>query len=65
MTFLRRCLHELWTLFVDDAATAGAIAAWIAIASLTLRHAPVGQWSGPILFAGLAVIFGVGLRLGR
>ena len=55
MSLLRRCLHELWALFVDD----GALAAvgWIAVACLALRQVHAGIWSGPILFAGLSVVF--------
>ena len=55
MTLLRRCLHELRDLFVDD----GALAAvgWIAAACLALRQVHAGIWSGPILFAGLSVVF--------
>lgn len=55
MTFLRRCLRELWALFVDEGAI--AVVAWVAVACLVLRQVPVGIWSGPILFAGLSAIF--------
>ena len=60
MSLLRRCLHELRDLFVDEGAAAAV--AWIAVACLALRQAPVGVWSGPILFAGLSVIFLVTTR---
>lgn len=55
MSLLRRCVRELWALFIDD----GALAAvgWIAVACLTLRQLPAGIWSGPILFAGLSAVF--------
>lgn len=62
MTLLRRCLHELWALFVDEGAV--AIVAWIAMACLTLRQVPLGIWSGPILFAGLSAIFLLTTRTG-
>jgi len=52
---LRRCVHELWALFVDDGAIAAV--AWIAVACLTLRQVTAGIRSGPILFAGLSAIF--------
>ena len=55
MSLLRRCLHELRGLFVDEGAVAAV--AWIAVACLALHQAAVGAWSGPILFAGLAAIF--------
>ena len=55
MSLLRRCAHELWALFVDDGALAAV--AWIAVACLALRQVQAGIWSGPVLFAGLSVIF--------
>lgn len=55
MTLLRRCLRELWALFVDEGAI--AVVVWVAVACLALRQAPAGIWSGPILFAGLSAIF--------
>ena len=65
MKLLRRCLRELWTLFVDDGVVAGLVVGWIAIACLVLRRMPLGTWSGPILFAGLAAIVAAGARTGR
>ena len=65
MRLLRRCLRELWKLFVDDGAAAAWIVGWIAVACLTLRHLPAGPWSGPVLFAGLLVIATLGMRAGR
>lgn len=55
MTLLRRCLHELWALFIDEGAI--AVVVWVAVACFTLRQVPAGIWSGPILFAGLSAIF--------
>ncbi len=65
MRLLRRCLHELWTLFVDDGASAASVVAWIAVACLVLRQLPAGPWSGPVLFAGLVVIVTIGMRASR
>ena len=65
MKLLRRCLRELWTLFVDDGAVAALIVGWIAVACLVLRRMPVGIWSGPILFAGLAAIVAADTRTRR
>lgn len=62
MKLLRRCLHEVWSLFIYDGALAAYVVGWIAVACLTLRQAPAGPWSGPILFAGLSVIFTVSAR---
>ncbi len=63
MKLLRRCLDELWALFVDDGAL--AVVGWVAVACLALPLAPAGIWSGPILFAGLSVIFLLTTRTGR
>jgi hypothetical protein len=63
MMLFRRCLREFWKLFVDDAFTAALIVGWIVAACITLRQLPAGLWSGPILFAGLAVI--VAIRTGK
>lgn len=60
MKLLRRCVHELWALFIDDGAL--ATVGWIVLACLTLRQVPVGVWSGPILFAGLSAIFLLTIR---
>lgn len=67
MTLLRRCVSELYGLFVDDGANAALVVGWIAIACLMLRQLPGGSWSGPVLFAGLAVTFTIGMldRSGR
>ncbi len=65
MRLLRRCLHELWTLFVDDGAVAAWLVAWIAVACLVLRRLPAGPWSGPVLFAGLLAIVTISMRAGR
>ena len=59
MRLLRRCMHELWTLFVDDGMAAAFVVGWILLACLVLRRVSTGLWSGPILFAGLTVIVAV------
>jgi len=53
---LRRSLRELWSLFVDDGASAALMVGWIVVACLVLRALPSIVWSGPILFAGLTAI---------
>jgi hypothetical protein len=65
LKLLRRCLRELWTLFVDDGVVAASVVIWITVACLALQRIPVGTWSGPILFAGLAAIVAVSLRSRR
>ena len=62
---LRRCLHELWTLFVDDGVVAACVVVWITLGSLALRRIPLGIWSGPILFVGLAAIVAISVRPGQ
>lgn len=62
MRVLRRCLHELWSLFVDDGYTACCTVGWIVAACLVLPRVPVGAWSGPILFAGIATIVAISAR---
>ena len=59
MKLLRRSLREVWSLFVDDGASAALLVGWIVFACLVL---PGAAWSGPILFVGLAAIvaFSVG-----
>lgn len=56
MRLLRRSLRELWSLFVDDGTSAALVVGWIVVGCLVLRALPSMVWSGPILFAGLALI---------
>lgn len=63
MRLLRRCVRELWRLFVDDGAIAAWVVIWITLACLALRQVPAGIWSGPILFAGLAAVFTLATRM--
>lgn len=61
MSILRRCLREIWKLFVDGSgATTLLTIAWIAAACVILRYLSIGAWSGPILFLGVATITCVG-----
>jgi membrane protein implicated in regulation of membrane protease activity len=54
---MRRVLRGILGLFVDDGIFAVAILVWIGVASLALPHLNVAHdWSGVVLFAGLAVI---------
>jgi len=61
-TLLRRCLLEFYTLFVDDGANAALTVGWIVAACLMLKYIDIGLLAGPVLFAGLAAIFTVGLQ---
>lgn len=61
MRLLRRCLSELAGLFVDDGVQAVMILAWVVASCLLLRQWPSALWTGPVLFAGLAAIFPIGL----
>ena len=57
MSWIKTVLREVFGLFVDDAAFALCIVAWLVIAALVpprLGVPPV--WTGPLLFLGLAVI---------
>ena len=57
MSWIRTIFAELVGLFVDDGSFALAIVAWLGIAWLILSQLPVaGEWKGPILFAGLAIV---------
>jgi hypothetical protein len=57
MRWLNSILREIFGLFVDDGSFAIAVLIWLALAVLLLpRIAPAARWSGPALFAGLALI---------
>ncbi len=53
---------ELAGLFVDDGAQALRVLAWVAACCLRRRQWPGAVWTGPVLFAGLAIIFSIGLK---
>lgn len=59
--FLRRLPGRIWLLFVDDVRVVAIMLAWIGLACAVLTHLPTGSWSGPILFAGIALITFVSL----
>ena len=57
MSWVRSVLREVIGLFVDDGSYAAAILVWLLLAIFVLpRLAPGAHWTGPVLFAGLAVI---------
>ena len=57
MKALKRIVEELFGLFVDDGAYAGAIVAWLVVVGLVAKLVPGGAaWAGVLLFAGLAAI---------
>jgi hypothetical protein len=57
MSWIRTIFAELVGLFVDDGSFALAIVAWLGIAWLMLPQLPAaGEWKGPILFVGLAIV---------
>jgi membrane protein implicated in regulation of membrane protease activity len=60
---MRRVLREVFGLFVDDGVFAAAILVWVGVASLALPHLNLARdWSGGVLFAGLAVLLVEGSR---
>jgi hypothetical protein len=57
MRWLKSIAREVFGLFVDDGSFAAAILVWVIVAGLVLPLvAPAAQWTGPALFAGLALI---------
>ena len=58
MSWLKTIWTEAYGLFVDDVSLALAILAWLALC-VALFHFGLAPpaWRGPLLFAGLAVIF--------
>ena len=63
MQFLRRLPAQVWHLFVDDGPVVAILLAWIALACVVLSRVGIGIWSGPVLFAGIAVITFLSFRL--
>jgi hypothetical protein len=58
MSWLKLIWREAYGLFVDDVSLALAILAWLAVSYGLFRAGIVADaWRGPLLFAGLAVIF--------
>ena len=57
MSWLKTIFREIFGLFVDDGSFAIAILIWLGLMWFLLLHFGHHQrWSGPILFAGLALI---------
>jgi hypothetical protein len=57
MKALQRIFEELFGLFVDDGAYAGAIVGWLVVIGLVTKFVPgAAAWTGIALFAGLAAI---------
>lgn len=56
MRLVRRCLRELWDLFVDDRITVAALVAWIVAVCLLASRLRPGAVPGLALFAGIAAI---------
>jgi membrane protein implicated in regulation of membrane protease activity len=57
MRWVKSIAREVIGLFVDDGSFAAAILVWLVLAVVVLpRVAPAAHWSGPALFAGLALI---------
>jgi hypothetical protein len=58
MSWLRTIWDEFIGLFVDDVSFAVAILVWLGVAFALFHLGLVAvPWRGPLLFAGLAVIF--------
>lgn len=57
MRWLKSIAREIFGLFVEDGSFAIAILIWLVLAMLVLpRVAPGARWTGPALYAGLAII---------
>ncbi len=57
MRALKRIFEEVFGLFVDDGAYAGAIVGWLVVIGLVVKFVPgAAAWAGILLFVGLATI---------
>jgi len=57
MRWIKSVAREVLGLFVDDGSFALAILIWLALAiGVFPRIAAAAAWTGPVLFAGLALI---------
>ena len=57
MRWLKSIAREVFGLFVDDGSFAVAILVWVVLAGCgAAAVAPAARWTGPALFAGLALI---------
>ncbi len=69
MRAIAAALRELVGLFVDDGSLVLAVLLWIGLCAALTYVAPLGGWSGVVLFLGLAFLLGEnalrGARHGR
>lgn len=56
MTWIRRIAREFWGLFVDDGSFAVAILVWIGVCVFLFKSVLPAEWSGPVLFVGVAAV---------
>ncbi len=56
MGWLRSIVREVFGLFVDDGSLAIALLAWIIGGVAVIRMLSLGHWSGPVFFAGIALV---------
>ena len=56
MSWVKSVAHEVWGLFVEDGSFAAAILAWVVLAGVGLPRVAAASWTGPALFAGLALV---------
>ena len=63
MKALLTALHEIYGLFVEDGTLAVLILVWVALAVLAFPYVPGhGNWRGPLLFLGLALLLAENVR---
>ncbi|HEX5324194.1 MAG TPA: hypothetical protein VFW40_10435 [Capsulimonadaceae bacterium] len=60
IALLKTIALEIWGLFVDDAAFALAVVAWIAIAGFAAHSLERAVWMPVVYFLGLALLLAVG-----
>jgi hypothetical protein len=56
MRAVAAALRELVGLFVDDGSLVVAVLLWIGLCAALTQIAPLGGWSGVVLFLGLALL---------
>lgn len=56
MRWVRQAWLELLGLFVDDGSFAAALIVWVLAAGFLLPLMLTPHWTGPVFFAGVAVI---------
>ena len=62
MRVLLSLATRIWKVFVDDGRVLAAMLAWIGLAGVVLPYLALGEWSGPVLFAGIATITFISLK---